>query len=443
VKLSTRFQGSSALRLTNAAACAHKLFQVRWQLVLISSTVAANQPQPAKVSNIYNRNYPAMDYARKGDAALSASNYDEAIKHFTEAIAANPTAVKYYINRSTAYQRSAKYPEALADAEIAVVLAHKRGTRELIKDAQFRRALALFFLEKYGDTEFVLDIVKKLDEKEKMLPIWNIKVAAKLKDLPEDDEKRKVTVKNIPDVQVPTPVAAKPAKVEDKKSTAPEAPKPVVPTPANKIKHDWFQTADSVTVSILAKGAPKDATVVEIEKDTLSVSFPITGSSSEYSFSADPLFASIDPAQSSHRVTPNKVEVTLKKASPGIKWHNLEGDRKIETEADETKTSIPSHVLTGKSTQESTPVYPTSSKSGVKNWDKLAAEDLDDKDEMEGDETSHFFKKLYKDATPEQQKAMMKSYQESGGTVLSTDWSNVGSKTVVPEPPDGMEAKKY
>ena len=68
---------------------------------------------------------------------------------------------------------------------------------------------------------------------------------------------------------------------------------------------------------------------------------------------------------------------------------------------------------------------------------------MDDKDEIEGDETSHFFKKLYGGATPEQQRAMMKSYQESGGTVLSTDWSNVGSKTVVPEPPEGMEARKY
>jgi suppressor of G2 allele of SKP1 len=93
--------------------------------------------------------------------------------------------------------------------------------------------------------------------------------------------------------------------------------------------------------------------------------------------------------------------------------------------------------------EDSAPAYPTSSKSGAKNWDKLAAEDLDEKDEIEGDETNHFFKKLYSGATPEQQRAMMKSYQESGGTVLSTDWSNVGSKTVVPEPPEGMEAKKY
>jgi suppressor of G2 allele of SKP1 len=391
-----------------------------------------------------------MDHAKKGDTALSASQYPEAIQHYTSAISANPAAVKYYIGRSTAYQRAKEYPEALADAEIAVVLAHKRATRELIKDAQFRRAQNLFFLERYGDAEFVLDVVKEMDPKEKTLPIWTMKVAAKVKDLPEDDKKRKVTVQKVPNVEVPsapaaptTPKPASSSKAEEtKKTEAPAAPKPVVPTPANKIKHDWYQSNDSVTVNILAKGAPKDATV-EFDKDTLTVSFPITDSSSEYNFSADPLYAAIDPAQSKYRVTPNKIEVTLKKAGPGVKWHNLEGDRKIESPADENKTAIPSHVLTSKPAQESAPAYPTSSKSGAKNWDKLAKEDLDDKDDVEGDETSHFFKTLYKGATPEQQRAMMKSYQESGGTVLSTDWSNVGSKTVVPEPPEGMEAKKY
>jgi suppressor of G2 allele of SKP1 len=395
--------------------------------------------------------YPAMDDAKKGDAALAASQYTEAIQHYTKALSVNSTAVTYYIGRSTAYQRALQYPEALADAEIAVVLAHKRAKRELIKDAQFRRALALFFLGRYGDAEYTLNIVKELDDKEKMLPIWTMKVAAKLKDLPEDDEKRKVTIKKVPDVEIPSAPSASASKSaksnEEEKpkntETAPETPKPVVPTPANKIKHDWYQSNDSVTVNILAKGAPKDNTVVEFEKDTLSISFPITGSASDYHFSADPLYASIDPTQSKFRVTPNKVEVTLKKAAPGVKWHNLEGDRKVEAEVtNENKATIPSHVLTNK-TQESAPAYPTSSKSGAKNWDKLAKEDLDEKDEMEGDETSNFFKTLYKGSSPEQQRAMMKSYQESGGTVLSTDWSSVGSKTVVPEPPEGMEAKKY
>ncbi|KAJ4333420.1 Cochaperone protein [Didymella glomerata] len=382
-----------------------------------------------------------MDAARKGEAALGASNYDEAIQHFTDAIKSNPAAVKYYIGRATAYQRTKKYADALADSEIAVVLAHKRATRELIKDAQFRRAQQLFFLERYADAEYILSIVKKLDEKEKTLPIWTSKVAKKLQEVPEGDEKRKVTAKDLPEVEVPsTTQDTAPAK---KTETAPAAaPKPVVPTPANKIKDDWYQSNDTVTVNILAKGAPKDNVTVDFDKDSLSVSFPVEGSGAEYNFNIDPLYASIDPAASKFRVTPNKVEITLRKVSQGVKWKTLEGDRQVE-ESEGSKSTIPQHVLTGKSVEDSAPAYPTSSKSGAKNWDKLAAEDLDEKDEIEGDETNHFFKKLYSGATPEQQRAMMKSYQESGGTVLSTDWSNVGSKTVVPEPPEGMEAKKY
>ncbi|KZM27935.1 Cochaperone protein [Ascochyta rabiei] len=381
-----------------------------------------------------------MDAARKGEAALSASNYEEAIQHFTDALKSNPAAVKYYINRATAYQRTQKYQEALVDAEIAVVLAHKRATRELIKDAQFRRAQQLFFLERYADAEYVLEIVRKLDEKEKTLPIWSMKVAKKLQDIPEDDERRKVTVKNVPDVEVPS--APKETATTKRTETPAAAPKPVVPTPANKIKDDWYQSNDTVTVNILAKGAPKDKVTVDFDKDSLSVSFPVEDSSAEYSFNVDPLYAPIDPTQSKFRVTPNKIEITLKKAVQGVKWHKLEGDRTVEA-TESSKDTIPHHILSGKPAQDSGPAYPTSSKSGVKNWDKLAAEDLDDKDEIEGDETSHFFKKLYSGATSEQQRAMMKSYQESGGTVLSTDWNNVGSKTVVPEPPEGMEARKY
>jgi suppressor of G2 allele of SKP1 len=177
----------------------------------------------------------------------------------------------------------------------------------------------------------------------------------------------------------------------------------------------------------------------------LSISFPIKDAS-DFGYSLDPLYAPVDPSASTFRITPTKVEVTLKKVTPGVKWHGLEGDRDTSAPSAE-KSKIPSHVLQPKS-NESPPVYPTSSKKGAKNWDKVA-NDLSGKkpgeedDDMDGDETSRFFKTLYKGAGADQQRAMMKSYQESGGTVLSTDWNQVGSKTVVPEPPEGMEAKKY
>lgn len=35
------------------------------------------------------------------------------------------------------------------------------------------------------------------------------------------------------------------------------------------------------------------------------------------------------------------------------------------------------------------------------------------------------FQKLYEGATDEQRRAMIKSYQESNGTSLSTDWASV------------------
>jgi suppressor of G2 allele of SKP1 len=379
-----------------------------------------------------------MDDARKGDAALSASKPDEAIEHYTKALSVNSTAVKYYIGRATAYQRTSKYAESLSDAELAVVLAKKRGSRELIKDAQFRRAVALFHLGKYADAEFLLKIVKGLDEKDKMLPIWESKVATKLKDVPEDDEKRRVNIKETPDVEMPSaPVSTAPPKAEAPAPAPAQAPKPVAPTPKDKIKTDWYQSPDTVTLTIMAKGAPKDKVSVEFEERAVSVSFPVVDSS-EYSYNADPLYEKIDPSQSKYRITPTKIEITMRKATTGMKWHDLE-----HPDGNITTTQAPDASLPVRTSKDTAPAYPTSSKSGAKNWDKVVVNVLDDKDEIEGDETSHFFKQLYSGATPEQQRAMMKSYQESGGTVLSTDWSNVGNKTVVPEPPEGMEAKKY
>lgn len=389
-----------------------------------------------------------MEKAEKGAAALAASKYDEAISLYTQALASNPKAAPYYIQRSTAYQRSSKYPEALADAEIAVVLAHQRARRELIKDAQLRRAIALFFTERYADANYVLNIVKKLDDKEKTLQIWTVKIANKLNGLPEGDERRNVTAMDVPQVDVPEASGPTKTTTTTDKSAAkqetnqPSVPKPVVPTPADKIKHDWYQNNDNVVFTLLAKGVPKDKANIEIDKDSLSISFPVESTGSQFEYSLDPFYAEVDPAQSKSRITATKIEVTLKKATPGVKWHNLEGDREVSQGTENTTTAIPSHVLQPK--PDAGPAYPTSSKKGVKNWDKLAKDNLDDDDDAgEGDETSRFFKNLYKGAGAEQQRAMMKSYQESGGTVLSTDWSSVGSKYVQPEPPEGMEAKKY
>ncbi|KAI9725005.1 MAG: hypothetical protein M1812_000281 [Candelaria pacifica] len=413
-----------------------------------------------------------MDHAARGSSALTKGKYNDAVTHYTKAIEISPQAVGYYIKRATAYQRSSPpdHSSAFNDAETAVVLANKRGNRELIAEAQLRRGIALFGLDRWADAGFCFDVVRKLNEKENSLSIWDSKVKSKLQGL--DDKRGTVTVKELPDL----PDAGKQekkventngasAEAEYKTSVA-EGKKPEgVQTPADKIRHEWYQTADNVVITLLAKGVPKDKAIIDIQEESLSVSFPLPASST-FDFSLEPLYAPINANSSTSTIMSTKIELSLKKTKPGQKWPSLEGSQPIKgKERDQSDTSDSAlRAALNPTTNNSAPAYPTSSRSGPKNWDKLATdltkkpkksategekdgkeedEGVDDFDDEGGDPVNGFFKKLYSSADPDTKRAMMKSYQESNGTALSTNWSEVGKGKVETSPPDGMEAKKW
>ena len=240
-----------------------------------------------------------------------------------------------------------------------------------------------------------------------------------------------------------------------------------VQTPANKIRHEWYQTTDTVVVTLFAKGVPKDKATIEIQERALTVSFPLpTGS--DFGFSLDPLFSKVDPSASTSKVMSTKVECIMKKATPGQKWASIESAevvREGESSADNGNADVKRAILGNQATNNAAPSYPTSSRSGPKNWDKVAndltkkkagkdkaggdggngGEDNDDDeiDEFEGNGENAFLQTIFKSSNPDAQRAMMKSYQESNGTVLSTDWSEVSKKKVETSPPDGMVAKKW
>lgn len=58
-----------------------------------------------------------------------------------------------------------------------------------------------------------------------------------------------------------------------------------------------------------------------------------------------------------------------------------------------------------------------------------------------------FFKEIYARGTPEQRRAMMKSFQTSNGMALSTNWDEMKNKDYEGkdkmEPPEGQVIKKY
>ncbi|KAF9399187.1 hypothetical protein BGZ94_005792, partial [Podila epigama] len=193
--------------------------------------------------------------------------------------------------------------------------------------------------------------------------------------------------------------------------------------------HEWYQNDSYVTISVFIKNVKKDAVDINITEKALSVSVKMpTGS--DYSLELDPLSHNVIPSESKWEVLSTKIEIQLKKERLAVKWGALEGD---DVNAGSMATT----------SMGASPAYPSSSKKS-KNWDALEKEAEKEEDKVDGDKAlNQLFAQIYKDADDNTKRAMMKSFTESNGTCLSTNWDEVGKGTVETRPPEGMVAKKY
>ncbi|XP_045457948.1 protein SGT1 homolog [Melitaea cinxia] len=206
------------------------------------------------------------------------------------------------------------------------------------------------------------------------------------------------------------------------------AAEPVKP----KIKHDWYQTDALVVVTILLKNASSDKVKVHYGDRSLSVSSEIPNSDSEYSLELE-LAHEIVPSMCTHVVTPSKIEVKLRKKE-GLRWNLLEGEGK-----EEKIKAIPQAVIDASGPQKPPNVF-------KKDWDKIEKDikKMEEEEKPEGDAALNaLFQKIYGEGSDEVRRAMNKSFVESGGTVLSTNWNQVAKEKVEVKPPDGLEFKKW
>ncbi|POS82565.1 hypothetical protein EPUL_006117, partial [Erysiphe pulchra] len=384
--------------------------------------------------------------AFKGKASLEKGDYQSAIDFLSEALKTSE-APNWLLQRSTAYHRIGQSENALRDANKALLIAIKRGKRELIAESHHRRGIVFHGLRQYGNARICFHWARKYNEKLPGLTMWISKVA---KDYEasgsEQAELNAITVKEVPDMVEEVEQKVEPARSsslgnDNKKSKDGVRTESTNPTQSNsKIRHEWYQSKNTVTVEILAKSVLKDAIIVDIQERSLDVSFTTTSVHNTCNFNIKPLFSNIDISKSSYRVTPHKIEVTLHKSDSALKWPNLQfSEPSLINESKE-----PAHGKRDDSKDikfhSQAPVYPTSSKTGPKNWDTVVGKEVEDED---ADGPDAFFKMLYKNADADTKRAMIKSYQESNGTSLSTQWSDVGSRKFEVIPPEGVEVKKW
>ena len=202
------------------------------------------------------------------------------------------------------------------------------------------------------------------------------------------------------------------------------------------VRTDWFQRDDRLSVEIYIKRAKKEEVSVSITATTVEVAAK-TPAGGDYALKLA-LCHTVDPAESDFRVMGTKIEVRLKKKF-ATKWAALEGEGTDGSEVLAAPMGTPAAAA------EAAAKRPAGYEQ-QQRWDALAAQaEKEEKEEkLEGDAAlNQLFQNIYKDADPETQRAMNKSFQESNGTVLSTNWAEIGKEKTETKPPSGMEFKKY
>ncbi|XP_026561119.1 protein SGT1 homolog [Pseudonaja textilis] len=306
-----------------------------------------------------------------------------AAQTLTAALEQKPDHAEYYRQRAYAYILLQNYHDAVADAKKALALEPNNAV------AFLRQGIGEYYMKNYASALKSFTEGQTWDSADSTFPVW-IK------------------------------------KCEEALSAPGSQAEMAWPS---KIKYDWYQTDSHVIVTIMVKNVKQVDVNITFSEKELNASLKLP-SEENYKLKLH-LLHSIVPEQSLFKVLSTKIEIKMKKPE-AVRWDKLEGQEKSDLKKD-TPASKPTHD------------YPSSSHY-TKNWDKLVGEIKEEEknEKLEGDAAlNKLFQQIYSDGTDEVKRAMNKSFMESGGTVLSTNWSDVGKRKVEVNPPEDMEWKKY
>jgi len=375
-------------------------------------------------------------------------------------------AADVYAARAQAHIQLEDFVNAVDDANRAL-----EANPQLHK-AYLRKGVACFWLEEYETAKAAFLTGMALADSPGHYDAWIRKCEAEMQ---EEDEEGKAHAAAAPlpaAAMAPAPASSAPAKAPTSAPPAPtaasaprpaeevapakpadtaspsfaaqaaaaEAPAP--PAPNSKYRHQWYQSPTKVTLSIMAKGIKSERAEIHIDRDAVSVHIKDPSLEAlEYALDLQ-LCGVVDPTAAKVEFLSTKIEISLPKADGLGLWPGLE--REAAAGIASTSAVVPVVAPAG-----GRPAYPSSYAAGRKkaqDWDKLETlvkeEEKDEK--LEGDAAlQKLFRDIYGNSDEDTRRAMNKSFLESNGTVLSTNWKEIGTKTVECTPPAGMEVKKY
>lgn len=239
-------------------------------------------------------------------------------------------------------------------------------------------------------------------------------------DVEMDEKAKKIQAKKDPAKEAVTEKmqVEEPEEVVETKKEEPKKEEVPKPPPKPKIRQTAYQETDKVIKVFYVKECTAENVKIEFFEERLewSITVPKTG---ETVTGIDYFWSKITPQKAKWTVNPYKVEVFMPKQSPGH-WDEVFMDAE------------PMH-----SSFDSTGPYSTNT-----DWQKKQQEIEEElkADAPEGEAAlMQLFQKIYSDSNEDTRRAMVKSYQTSGGTVLSTNWDDVktkdyeGKDSVVPQ----------
>jgi len=355
----------------------------------------------------------ARDALFAGHSAFVDDDFELAVQRYSDALCADPNSADAFSSRAAARLKMHQHELALSDASRAVGITPSANSHK-------RVGLACFALGRFQDAREAFSSALELSSPRAELKRWVRKCDAELSS--SGSAGTSGSSASTP------PTTAQPAAPPPAAPPAPSAT--AQPTDPSKIRHEWYQTMTHVVVSVIARGMSNDAVNVSFSDTGVHLTLDLNGSAS-YKLDLR-TFAKLDADGCKYSVGAAKIEVKLKKQVSG-KWEKLEGDGTGSTaEFNTVVDAAPRSVYSGSS----------------KNWDAIDS-DLTKKEEEEKPEGEEALNKLFRDiyskADENTRRAMNKSFQTSGGTVLSTNWGEVSEADYekTRTAPDGQEWKKW